>query len=145
MEGKRPIGHEIKVLCNAVGRKFDSNLRANNIDTATANHGRIMGYLRRNADRAVFQRDIEREFNISRSTVTNILQLMEKKGYIERVSDESDMRLRRLTLTDAGYEMDKKILNCLNAAEKEIIGGISESDLKIFYKVAEKIKNNCEL
>ena len=33
----------------------------------------------------VFQRDIEREFSITRSTVTNILQLMERKGYIQRV------------------------------------------------------------
>ena len=85
MNKKRPIGHEIKVLSNAVSRKFEANLRQNDLDAATANHGRIMAYLRRNADKSVYQRDIEREFNISRSTVTNILQLMEKKGYIERV------------------------------------------------------------
>ena len=145
MNKKRPIGHEIKVLSNAVSRKFETNLRQNDLDAATANHGRIMGYLRLNADKSVYQRDIEREFNISRSTVTNILQLMEKKGYIERVCDENDIRLRRLILTDAGYRIDKKILNCLEATEEQIVSGISESDLQVFYKVAEQIKSNCKL
>ena len=33
-------------------------------------------------EKEICQRDLERDFNITRSTVTGISQLMEKKGYI---------------------------------------------------------------
>lgn len=38
--------------------------------------------------RDVYQKDIEAEFQIRKSTVTGILKLMEKNGFIERVNSE---------------------------------------------------------
>ena len=61
-------------------------------------------------DEPVFQRDIEREFSITRSTVTNILQLMERKGYIQRLSVPQDARLKQLVLTEEGIQRHEKTL-----------------------------------
>ncbi len=137
-----PISHEIKVLSNAVGRKMDHNMRKSGIDTVTAMHGRIIGFIKK-SESDVFQRDIEQEFGISRATVTNIIKLMEKKGYIERSSDESDMRLKKLALTPLGKKTDEKILSCLKMTDSQLIENIDENDLCAFYRVAEAIRQNC--
>lgn len=142
---KPAVSHEIKILGNMVGRKIEHNMRLCDIDCATVMHGRIMGFLKRSGKRDVYQRDIEQEFGISRATVTNILQLMEKKGYIERLSDKSDMRLKKLRLTALGEETDKRILACLKNTDEELISDIGADELEVFYRVADKIKHNCRI
>lgn len=49
--------------------------------------------------REIYQKDIEEEFQIRKSTVTGILQLMEKNGFIYRESVEKDARLKRIVPT----------------------------------------------
>ena len=60
-----------------------------------------------NRDRDIFQKDVETEFSIGRSTVTNILKLMEKKGYIRREAVPQDGRLKRLVLLDKGMALNQ--------------------------------------
>lgn len=85
-EGPQVIPAQIRRVDNLIFRKINQFARENDVEQATPMHGWIIGYLYRHRDTPVFQRDIEREFSITRSTVTNILQLMERKGYIERRS-----------------------------------------------------------
>ena len=77
-----------------------------------------MWHLYRHREEQVFQRDIEREFSITRSTVTNILQLMERKGYIERRSVPQDARLKKLVLTEEENAELMRLLNKLRDALK---------------------------
>ena len=77
-----------------MSRNLMAAARERGVDELTAMHGWILGYLCRNEDKDIFQKDIEAEFKICRSTVTNILKLMEKKGYIRRESVPYDARLK---------------------------------------------------
>ena len=101
-EGPQVIPAQIRRVDNLIFRKINQFARENDVEQATPMHGWIIGYLYRHRDTPVFQRDIEREFSITRSTVTNILQLMERKGYIERRSVPQDARLKQLVLTEEG-------------------------------------------
>ena len=47
----------------------------------------------------VYQKDIEEEFRIRKSTVTGILKLLEKNGFIRRESVPQDARLKRIVPT----------------------------------------------
>ena len=78
------IGHEIKAIDHLMQRKMIMTASRSGLDKVTIMHGWIIGYLILNLDRDIYQKDIESEFAISRSTVTNILKLMEKKGYITK-------------------------------------------------------------
>ena len=49
--------------------------------------------------RDVYQKDIEEEFQIRKSTATGILKLMEKHGFIRRESAQQDARLKRIVPT----------------------------------------------
>ena len=60
-----------------------------------ASNGYIISYLCENEDKHIFQRDIEHEFDLSRSTVSTILKELEKEGLIERKSVIIDARLKK--------------------------------------------------
>ena len=94
------IGFEIRRLDHMLGRNMQAHVRAAGIDEVTLMHGWIIRYLYTNQDKDVFQKDIEQYFSIGRSTVTNIIQLMERKGYIARESVEHDARLKKVVLTE---------------------------------------------
>ena len=81
-EAPQVIPAQLRRVNNLIFRKIGQIARTNGVEAVTPMHGWIMEYLYRHSETPVFQRDIEREFSITRSTVTNILQLMERKGYI---------------------------------------------------------------
>ena len=77
---KRKIGHELRTLDNMMSRNLMAAARERGVDELTAMHGWILGYLCRNEDKDIFQKDIEAEFKICRSTVTNILNSWRKRA-----------------------------------------------------------------
>ena len=77
------IGHEIKAVNHLMHRKMLESAAKNGVDKVTIMHGWIIAYLYNNQDNDIFQKNLESEFSISRSSVTNILQLMEKKPFSE--------------------------------------------------------------
>ena len=77
---ERYIGLEISKINNMLRRKCKrENLFAQSEDEVTRKNGWIIGYLADNRDKDIFQKDIENKFSIRRSTVSGILQLMEKR------------------------------------------------------------------
>ena len=97
MEYREDIGFQIRTLSHLVKRTVDQAAFDGVDDHPTGVQGWIIGYLYRNRDKEVFQRDIQEQFSIRRSTVTGILQLMEKNGLITRRSVEQDARLKKPT------------------------------------------------
>lgn len=142
----RRAGHEIKTLSNLLKRKLSSSFseEEESIRYITGVQGRILGYLYHHQGKEIFQRDIEAEFLIRRSTVTGILQLMEKNGLIERQPVARDARLKQLKLTEKAIEENQRIEARIDRIEARLIQGISEEDMEIFYRVAEQMKRNLE-
>ena len=93
----RDCGAWINLLAHQVKKRMNATLSDLGI---TGVQSRVMHYiLEHGQDGPVFQRDVEAAFNLSRSTTTNILQLMEKNGLICRESVAQDARLKRIVLT----------------------------------------------
>lgn len=136
---KRKIGHELRTLDNMMSRNLMAAARERGVDELTAMHGWILGYLCRNEHKDIFQKDIEAEFKICRSTVTNILKLMEKKGYIKRESVPYDARLKKLVLTDTGRELHEKTKDMIDMLEEQTVAGISKEDLDTAQSAASGI------
>lgn len=142
MPDPRKIGHMIRELNGAFKKKFITCGTAAGLDEVTLMHGWIMGYLYHNQERAVYQKTIESDFCIKRSTVTTILQLMEKKGYIRRAAVEGDARLKQIFLTEQGKEIAARTKAMIENMESTVIEGIAEDKLDIFYEVAQKLVTN---
>ena len=142
-EDTMKVGYEIRMLNQMIGHKIMTISLKNGMDQATVMHGWIMGFLYANRDRDIYQKDLEMKFGISRSTVTNILQLMEKKGYIRRVSVEKDARLKKLELTELGLQIQRQ--NCQDIREQvdeRMRDGVSDEEFEVFIRVLWKMKAN---
>ncbi len=142
MEREKTIGYVTRSLSNMLKRCIDNSDVKKEVDNITGIHFWVIGYLydHRNVD--VFQKDFENSFNIRRSTATEIINVMEKRGLVERVRVDNDKRLRKLILTEKSIEYHHKFTEYIESFEKEIIRGIPEEELQIFFSVIEKIKNN---
>jgi DNA-binding MarR family transcriptional regulator len=62
----------------------------------------VLDYLSDHVGEPISQKDIEREFDIQKSTVSTLLQRMEKKGLIARTTSPEDTRTKLVTMTDLG-------------------------------------------
>ena len=129
---------------NLIARRMNVYSKANGVEDITPMHAWIMSYLYRNREKEIYQRDIERDFSITRSTVTNILQLMERKGYICRQSVAHDARLKRLELTDAGIRIHEQMMLSLHQTDEYIKSLLTEEEnaemLRLLNKLREALK-----
>ena len=143
-EGPQVIPAQIRRVDNLIFRKINQFARENDVEQATPMHGWIIEYLYRHPNQPVFQRDIEREFSITRSTVTNILQLMERKGYIRRLSVPQDARLKQLILTEEGVLFHEKTMLSLHQTDDYVAGLLTEDEnaelLRLLNKLREALK-----
>ena len=71
------FGRLLKQANNNMMRHFDQFARQYDL---TGNQMAVIDFITNHADQEVFQRDIEYEFEIQRSTTTVLLQRMEKQG-----------------------------------------------------------------
>ena len=136
------VGTRLKVLNHAFIRKFVELAREMGVDELSIMHGRIMGYLYAHSKEDVYQRDLERAFNITRSSVTGVVQLMEKKGYITRRSVAGDARLKKLSLTDLGRQTCERSMDAIDQAETLAIRGLSQEEIAAFLATCRKIEAN---
>ena len=144
MEEKKYVGIEISRTNNVLKRNLFSTESSRRIDEATGKNSWIIGYIASQGDRNVFQRDIEEKFSIRRSTVSSMLKLMEKKGFVIRESVPHDARLKKLTLTPKALEMYKEMMVNIDNSEKIIRQNISEDELSELFRILEKIRQNVE-
>ncbi len=136
------IGLEVHKLDCMIGRTMAYYARVAGFDEVTMVHGRVIRYLYEHQNEDVFQKDIEQHFSIGRSTVTNILQLMEKKGHIYRESVEHDARLKKVCLTDTGRDTHRAMECMINYMDARLLSGVEKEELEIFFRVINKIGNN---
>lgn len=138
------ISAQIRRVNNLIQRCQNQRGRANGVEDVTSMHGWILGYLKMHGDQEIYQRDIEREFSITRSTVTNILQLMEKKGYIRREGVEHDARLKRLVLTDEGREVDRRVLQTLRETDDYLESLLTPAERDEMLRLLLKLRRELE-
>lgn len=138
------IGHEIKAVNHILQRKLLAAASDAGVDKITIMHGWIIGYLCNHANSDVFQKDLEAEFAISRSTVTNILKLMEKKGYIERISVESDARLKKIIVTEKGIGINNILEKTIEENEKRVVSIFTDDERQTFLCLIDKLRKGLE-
>lgn len=138
------VGYEIHRLDNAIKKRIDAILRKEGIDEATVTNGWVLKYLYDNREKEIYQKDIEKHFNIGRSTVTGIIQQMEKEGLICRAAVENDARLKRVILMPKGEEIHMIIAKAILDTNARVVEGVTPLELEALFNVLDKIRENIE-
>ena len=139
---KKDCGMWIHILSHKLKKRMDANVQSLGI---TGVQSRIMHYiLVKCAEGPVFQRGVEKAFDMSRSTTTGILQLMEKNGLILRESVASDARLKSLIPTEKAVDLDAQIGRSLCQSEQRLTAGLTAEQLAQFLETVERMSANLE-
>lgn len=139
------IGFQLHHLSNLLKRRMEhSEVFSHMDDNVTRNNGWILNYLAHHSNRDIYQKDIENDFGIRRSTVSKVIRLMETKGLIRREAVPSDARLKKLTLTPDGKKLQAAIEREQQETERLLRQGVTEEELKVFFQVMEKFKKNIQ-
>ena len=144
MNRKVMVAYELRSISNLIKRYIYRSAVNANCDQYSEVQGMIIGYLSKNKEKDVFQKDIEEIFTIRRSTVTGILQSMEKNNLIIRENVPYDARLKKIVLTDLGEKINIHIIREMRKFEETITKGVSDEELDMFVQVLNKFKNNIQ-
>lgn len=87
----------------------------------------------------VYQKDLEKILNIRKSTLSGILDTMEKNMIINRVQTSKG---NKIELTNETLMCKNDVIAQLNKMEAQLIRGIDPQELEIFFKVIDKMKSN---
>ena len=77
-----------------------------------------------------------------KTSISRIINTLENKNLVVRVSDQIDKRVNRIILTGAGKQLFSDILPIMNKTKKEVSRGLSEFEIKTFKDVLSKIIQN---
>ena len=124
----RDVGHLLGVIQNGAHRCWENDPLVRELDGITGKNVWIIGYLSRHQDEPIYQKDIERAFNVTRSTASKVLTLMEKKGFIQRRMVASDARLRQIVLTDSAREIAERMEEKRRSMEERLTRGFSDEE-----------------
>ena len=143
MNHKETILYSLKMIDNLVRKLMDRHITADKQGLKIM-HTWIVGFLYNNPDRAVYQRDIEREFRVNRATVSGMISLMEQKGLIRRLSVSHDARLKKLELTQLGRELHEKQVRRFEALEGTMEDALTPEELQQLFVITDKLRHTLE-
>lgn len=144
MGSDREIGYEIRVLNNTIRNSINSMKLNKDIESnphTTRLHAWVVGFVFHSKN-PVYQKDIETEFQIKRSTASTLLASMEKNGLITRRSVDHDARLKQVILTDKARKMHETFLVTAKKVEENLARGLSDEELRNFFSTLDKISDN---
>lgn len=139
---RRIVGYEIKTLENLITRKILAIAKEEGYPALTTVQIRIMRYLFLNKDKEIYQKDIEKNFVVRRSTASGIIDTMVKNGMIVREDSTLDLRVRRIILTDKYLNQMELLENLIDKFQADLTDGISDVELNTFFSVIDKMKKN---
>ncbi len=141
---EKRMDFELHRTSRIVRRYMDNDASKSYVEKMTGTHGWAVGFFYNNRHKDVFQKDFEKEFDIRRSTASNILSLMESNDLIKRESVPYDARLKKITLTPKALEIQSVVEDAFSRLDQKMKEGISEDEMKVFFRVLEKINSNLE-
>ena len=89
-------------------------------------------------------KDIEQEFNITKSVASNLVKRMVQNGLVELEASPSDKRAKFVHLTEKSRSQMKQVKSFFNLIDRSLLDGISEENLLIFEEVLGKLQANVE-
>lgn len=84
--------------------------------------------------------EVHRAFGHKRSTLTSILDRLERRGLIGRTSDVRDRRTFVIRLTRDGRTAARRVERHLSALESGVLHGASAADVRAFLRLLERVE-----
>lgn len=142
---KIKLGLDISRIHHIISRKMDAAVIKAIDDNLTVSQAYVIDFISNiHKDKDVFQKDLEKALDLKRSSISLMLNNMEKNGLIKRISVSEDARLKKIVLTEKSIKLNKNISCTINSVEDKLSENITQEEIEIFQRVLNKIRNNLE-
>jgi DNA-binding MarR family transcriptional regulator len=131
------IGREINRFLNRINKHINHAVSGYGI---TGPQAHIINFIYdRSSESAVLQRDIEKEFEIRRSSTTNALHILEKRGLITRRGVDNDARLKEVILTKEGMKIQKIVSKIIYESDQALRESLTKEEFALLIKITSKL------
>ena len=90
----------------------------------------------------ISQKDIAEYCGKDKTSVTKIIDTLEKKNLVVRVTDQLDHRVKRVVLSQKGRELFISALPVMAQTRDELRSGISDKEIEALKSILNKIHKN---
>ncbi|MGM9578696.1 MAG: MarR family winged helix-turn-helix transcriptional regulator [Evtepia sp.] len=101
-----------------------------------------IGFLFFQEEKDLYQRDLESFFKLRRSTISSLLNTLEKKELIQRRSVPHDARLKKLVLTPQGRQVGSQVHQLFTGLNQRMVRGLSQEEMDTMRSILRKIEQN---
>ncbi|ALV25378.1 transcriptional regulator, MarR family [Campylobacter iguaniorum] len=124
------------------GRIVAQILAKNNITAFTGAQGRILSVLWKQDNMPI--QEIATKTGLAKTTMTNMLDNMEKLGLISRTFDAKDRRKVFIVLSDEAKALENEYEKMSKEMSDIFYAGFSEPEIKVFEQNLQRILKNLE-
>lgn len=136
----KKYGHHILDLSRTIRRYIDYSFSSKGL---TGQQARVLRVIyEKSLEGVVFQKDVEKTFDVRRSTMTSTLQALEALGYIKRKNSMKDARSKMIVITESGIEASEFGRQIIEKIENKIISALNTDELEKIIDMIKRIKYN---
>jgi len=92
--------------------------------------------------KGISQKEIAEYCGKDKTSVTKIIDTLEKKNLLVRYSDQIDQRIKRVVLSNKGKNLMKNVMPVIEQHRNDLLEGIKSKEIETFKIVLKKIHNN---
>ena len=118
---------------------FDAKVKPLGI---TRSQWSVLAALSRMGNEGMMQVALARHMDVGKVTVGGLVQRMVSAGMLRREGDANDARVRRVFITEKGYQIIHEMESIGTANNDRILQGVPYQDLRIAEEVLARVKSN---
>lgn len=123
-------------------QKFlERELKARGIKGLVAAHGSVLGLLYRHGG-SLPMTEIAQKVGRSKSTLTTLINTMEKQGYVRKVQNETDHRSTYVVLTDQAWAIKPAFDEISARLIETVYVGLTEAEQDLIMRLLVKVRDN---
>ncbi len=141
----RPIAgraHEavlgIFVTASLLGKEADRVLQPFGLTQAQFDILMLLRY--QTADGSADQTSLGKMLVVNRSNVTGLVDRMERDGFVTRLGDPADRRVKRVRMTPAGARQLERAEQAYTARTREVVAGLAPARLVTLCRLLETVR-----
>lgn len=101
-----------------------------------------LGNISRHADDGMIQTELATILETGKVSVGGLIDRLEESGLVSRQADKSDRRVKRIFITDKGYEVLEHIKHVADDLDGLLFDNVSDEELDAAADVLVRVKSN---
>jgi len=141
ISAKEALGHFMGRTTRVMSRMFQNVITHAGYDI-TIEQWVIIANL--NRENGQFQQQLADNTYKNKTSVTRMINALQKKGLVERIPDPKDLRQKRIFLTKKGVQLYKKLRPLAMQVQEKATQGIEPDEMESCKNILLKIYGNIE-